>query len=149
MWHKWFDFQIIADIYSRFWLSLSCTLIAFNDHSSLHYFQVLKYLNKAWHHKCCPTVIQHTFQLPFLPRAAEKAKKSTRSWNVKKIFKTKWSIYAKQKQRIYLFMNPLCLTFCDLDKQNQLLFTIPMKQKIIKYTNELYLSEALSFCRSG
>ena len=104
-----------------------------NDHSSLHYFSSVKIWIKRSSHKC-PTVIQHTFQLPFLSRIAE-SKKFYNMKRGKKISKRSDPFTpTKQKQRIYLFNWIHCVShFLLLDKPTFLLQ--PMKQKIVILTS--------------
>ena len=80
------------------------------------------------------TLYNALFNCLFCQELQKKSTTYIKKLKREKNFKTKWSIYAKQKQRIYLFMNPLCLTFCDLDKQNQLLFTTTNEAK----NNKIY-----------
>ena len=119
-----------------------------NDHSSLHYFSSVKIWIKRGSHKC-PTVIQHTFQLPFLSRIAE-SKKFYNMKRGKKISKRSDPFTpTKQKQRIYLFNWIHCVShFLLLDKPTFFVITNEAKNS---NTNELYWSdfEALSFCQSG
>ena len=103
-----------------------------NDHSSLHYFSSVKIWIKRGSHKC-PTVIQHTFQLPFLSRIAE----SKKFYNMKRGKKFQNEvIHLRQpnKNRIYLFNWIHCVShFLLLDKPTFLLQ--PMKQKIVILTS--------------
>ena len=118
-----------------------------NDHSSLHYFSSVKIWIKRGSHKC-PTVIQHTFQLPFLSRIAE----SKKFYNMKRGEKFQNEvIHLRQpnKNRIYLFNWIHCVShFLLLDKPT---FFVTTNEAKNSNTNELYWSdfEALSFCQSG
>ena len=150
MWHKWIaDFQIIQHTASGFDYLYLAHLSQLNDHSSLHYFSSVKIWIKRGSHKC-PTVIQHTFQLPFLSRIAESKKVLHNMKRGKKISKRSDPFTpTKQKQNLFVQLNPLCVSLFAFRYTN--FFFVITNEAKNSNTNELYWSdsEALSFCQSG